>query len=597
MLAGMGHAWAFATSGEGITVPASTHYDVVIIGSGFGGSVAALRLTEKGYRVAVLEAGRRFADDDFPETSWDVKNFIWEPRLGLLGIQRLHFLPNLVVLAGAGVGGGSLNYANTLYEPTSKSDAFYRDPQWAAITDWNAELAPFYDQARRMLGVVPNPTMTPSDDVLLKAAKRLGVEDTFTAAPVGVFFGRDGQKEPEVEVDDPYFGGAGPRRVGCKECGECMTGCRYNSKNTLLKNYLYLAERAGATVYSLSTVERLQPRPEGGYRVDVVRTGPKASKQPRRTFTADQVILAAGTWGTQTLLHTMKADGVLPNLSDRLGVLTRTNSEALGGGLARKGDPTRHDYTQGVAITSSIHPDGQTHVEPVRYGKGSNLMALLFTVAADGDGTTPRWARWLGQLARHPGRAGSLYFGINDWSERMVIGLVMQTANNSITILPKRTRRGTITITSTQGQGEPNPSYIPIASRAYKAIAEEMGGFPLNTGGEMFEMPLTAHFIGGCVIGDSPDTGVIDAYHRVYNYPGLHVTDGSAISANLGVNPALTITAQAERAMSMWPNKGQPDPRPALGETYRPTAPVTPAQPTVPTDAPGALRLPIVDVR
>lgn len=575
----------------------STHYDVIVIGSGFGGSVTALRLTEKGYRVGVLEAGRRFADDELPTTSWDLPNFLWAPALGWLGIQRIHVLRNVAILAGAGVGGGSLNYANTLYEPTTKSDAFYRDPQWAGITDWREELAPFYDQAKRMLGVVTNPTMTPSDEVVKRAAGRMGVGDTFGMAPVGVFFGRDGRKEPEVESEDPFFGGVGPRRTGCTECGECMTGCRHNAKNTLVKNYLLLAEQAGAVVHPTTSVKRLRPLEGGGYAVDTHRTGPRSSKQPKRTYTADQVVLSAGTWGTQTLLHRMKLDGLLPHLSDRLGVLTRTNSEALGGALVSMRDRHEHDFTQGVAITSSMHPDEQTHVEPVRYGRGSNFMGLLFTVAADGGGSTPRWARWLGQMARHPGRVGSLYLGLNHWSERMVIGLVMQTVDNSLTVLPKRLRTGQVVLTSVQGQGEPNPSFIPAASRAYSALSAEVGGFPLNTAGEMVDVPLTAHFIGGCTIGDSPDTGVIDAYQRVYGHPGLHVADGSAISANLGVNPALTITAQSERAMAMWPNRGEADARPALGAAYVGMAPVRPNWPVVPDHAPAALRLPIVEAR
>ena len=305
------------------------HYDVLVVGSGFGGSVTALRLTEKGYRVGVLEAGRRFADEDFAKTSWDLSKFVWAPKLGCMGIQRIHVLPDILVLAGAGVGGGSLNYANTLYEP--KSDSFYRDRQWSHITDWRSELAPFYDQAKRMLGVVRNPTMTPSDEVIKQVADEMGVGETFALTPVGVFFGRDGAKEPGVEVDDPHFGGAGPARRGCIECGECMTGCRHGAKNTLVKNYLHLAEKAGAQVHPERTVTSVRPRDGGGYAVDTVRTGAWRAAATRRTYTADQVVLAAGTWGTQQLLHRLKATGLLPRVSDRLGVLTRTNSEALGG--------------------------------------------------------------------------------------------------------------------------------------------------------------------------------------------------------------------------------------------------------------------------
>ena len=574
---------------------APDEYDVLVIGSGFGGSVSALRLTEKGYRVGVLEAGRRFEDADYPRTSWDVRKFLWAPKLGCQGIQRIHLLRDVIILAGAGVGGGSLVYANTLYRPAS--DAFYGDRQWAHIADWRAELAPYYDQAERMLGVVQNPTMTPSDEVMKQVAEEMGVGATFSMAPVGVFFGRDGRKEPGVEVGDPFFGGAGPRRRGCLEVGECMTGCRHNAKNTLVKNYLYLAEKAGATVHPETTAVAVRPLPRGGYAVDVVRTGAWRAARTARSFTAGQVVFAAGTWGTQQLLHKMKAAGSLPEVSPRLGVLTRTNSEALGGALTTMRNRTKHDFTRGVAITSSIHPDQYTHIEPVRYGKGSNAMGLLSTLMTDGGGQVPRWVKWLAQVARHPGRFGSLYFGINHWSERAVIGLTMQALDNSITVHPKRTRLGRIKLTSEQGHGAPSPTWIPAANQAMRHAASAIDGFPLNSVGEMVDIPMTAHFLGGCVIGDSPESGVVDPYHRMYGYPGLHVVDGSAISANLGVNPALTITAQAERAMALWPNKGDKDPRPPLGGGYRRVVPAAPRNPIVPSSAPAALRLPIVEVR
>jgi len=571
------------------------HYDVLVVGSGFGGSVTALRLTEKGYRVGVLEAGRRWADEDFPKTSWDLKKFVWAPKLGCKGIQRIHALPDILVLAGAGVGGGSLNYANTLYEP--KSDNFYRDRQWAHITDWRSELAPFYDQAKRMLGVVTNPTMTPSDEVIQKVAEQMGVGDTFGLTPVGVFFGRDGDKEPGVEVDDPHFGGAGPTRRGCIECGECMTGCRHGAKNTLVKNYLYLAEKTGAQVHPERTVTAVRPLERGGYAVDTVRTGAWRAGATRRTYTADQVVLAAGTWGTQQLLHRMKATGVLPRVSDRLGVLTRTNSEALGGATTRWRNRNKVDFSRGVAITSSFHPDELTHVEPVRYGKGSNAMGLLTTVATKGGGRWPRPLVWLAEAAKHPGQALSLYGGLNRWSERTIIGLVMQTQDNSLTLYSKRTRLGRVKVTSKQGHGLPNPTWIPAAYEANQRIAEQIDGFPGSSVGEIFDIPMTAHFLGGCAIGDSPDTGVIDPYHRLYGHDGLHVVDGSAISANLGVNPSLTITAQAERALALWPNKGEPDARPPVGEDYRRLPAVAPRASVVPHAAPGALRLPLVEVR
>ncbi|AXH98080.1 GMC family oxidoreductase [Ornithinimicrobium avium] len=561
---------------------APQHHDVVVVGSGFGGSVAALRLVEKGYDVTVLEAGRRFADEDFAKTSWDLRRFLWAPRLGLRGIQRIHLLPDVLVLAGAGVGGGSLNYANTLYRPGSA--AFYEDPQWAGITDWRAELAPHYDTASAMLGVVTNPSTTPVDLVYREVAEEMGVGHTFRQAPVGVFFGRDGSPEPGVEVEDPYFGGAGPRRTGCIECGECMVGCRYGAKNTLVKNYLWLAERAGARVVPDTTVVRVVPREQGGY---AVHTRPTASPSApwRRarphTLTADHVVLAAGAWGTQHLLHRLRRDGDLPHLSDRLGHLTRTNSESLLGALVPRRRAGDLDLTRGVAITSSFYPTPDTHVEPVRYGRGQNAMGLLVTLLTDGGGRVPRPLRWAGQVARHPLRLLGHYTGLGSWSERTTIALVMQSRDNSITVGPGRGLLGRYRLTSRQGHGEPNPTWIPVANDAVRRIARRLRGWPGGSIGEIFDVPMTAHFLGGCAIGDSPRTGVVDAYHRVFGHPGLHVVDGSAVSANLGVNPSLTITAQAERAMSLWPAKGGEDPRPAPGQPYRRVAPVPPVRPAV----------------
>jgi cholesterol oxidase len=556
-------------------------YDVAIIGSGFGGSVSALRLTEKGYKVAVLEAGARFEDPGFAKTSWDMSRFLFAPRFGWYGIQRISALRDVIILSGAGVGGGSLVYANTLYEPLP---AFYTDRQWAHITDWKAELAPYYDQAKRMLGVTTYPHFTPADKVMKQVAEDMGVGETFHPTPVGVFFG-----EPGVEVDDPYFGGAGPRRTGCIDCGECMTGCRHNAKNTLTKNYLYLAEKAGAQVYPMTTVTSVEPLPNGGYAVDTRRT---SNRRRARRFTAQQVVFAASALGTAKLLHRLRDEGKLPRLSDRLGVLTRTNSESLLGAIARDRDV---DYSRGVAITSSFHPDDITHIEPVRYGKGSNAMSLLQTVLTDGDGDTPRWRTWVRELGVQRKSIRRLY-DLKHWSERTVIALVMQTADNSITTFGKRDRFGRWRLTSKQGHGAPNPSWIPVANQVVRRMAKLMNGTPGGTIGEPFNVPMTAHFIGGCAIGDSPETGVVDPYHRVYGYDGLHILDGSTISANLGVNPSLTITAQAERALAFWPNKGEDDVRPTLGSAYERIQPVKPAHPVVPADAPGALRLPIVEI-
>jgi cholesterol oxidase len=562
------------------------HYDVLVVGSGFGGSVAALRLTEKGYRVGVLEAGARFGDDDFAATSFDARRFLFRPELGCYGIQRIDALKDCLILSGAGVGGGSLVYANTLYEPLAP---FYDDPSWRDLTDWRAELAPYFDQAKRMLGVVEYPRTTPSDEVMRQVADDLGVGETFHPTPVGVFFGGPGQ-QPSEQVPDPYFGGAGPARNPCRHCGECMTGCRHNAKNTLVKNYLHLAEQSGARVLPLTTVTRIVPRTESGgrgYDVHVRFTKARLNRPgSTRVLTADQVVLAASALGTQRLLHRMKDEGLLPGLSDRLGHLSRTNSESILGAIAPAVDV---DYTQGVAITSSFHPDRHTHVEPVRYGKGSNAMSLLQTVLTDGD-LGPRWRTWLKEVWRQKAHVLDLY-DLRHWSERTVIALVMQSRDNSITTFTRPGRFGRRVLTSRQGHGEPNPTWIPVANQVARRMAEIMGGTPGGSIGEPLDMPLTAHFIGGCTIGDSPDTGVVDAYQRVYGHPGLHVADGSAISANLGVNPSLTITAQAERAMAFWPNRDEPDPRPALGAPYHRISPVAPRRPSVPASAPGALRL------
>ena len=555
--------------------------------------MTALRLTEKGYRVGVIEAGRRFADDDFAKTNWDVKNFYWAPRLRCFGIQRIRVLKNVVVLAGAGVGGGSLVYANTLYEP--QTDAFFKDRQWADIADWKQELTPHYDQAKRMLGVTLNPTVTAADEVLKKVATKMGVGDSYHAAPVGVFFGRDGAKEPGTLVEDPFFGGAGPARNGCLECGECMVGCRHNAKNTLVQNYLHLAEKAGAEVLPMTTAVDVRQRTDGGYAVEVTPTG-KGSRH-RRTLTAREVVLAAGTWGTQELLHQMKMSGSLPNISDQLGYLTRTNSESICSASLNLRNRKDQDFHHGVAITSSIHPDERTHIEPVRYGQGSNSMSFLQTVMTNGGGRTPRPLRWLLAVLRHPLNFLALYLGIKDWSNRTIIALVMQTHDNSITVFGKKNWRGKFKLSSRQGHGEPNPTWIPAANEATRLMADEIGGAAYGSTGEIFDIPMTAHFLGGAVIGATPDDGVIDAYHRVFGHPGLHIVDGSAISANIGVNPSLTITAQAERAMSLWPNNGEADQRPALGSAYERIAPVPPTSPVVPPTAPAALRLPIFPIQ
>ncbi|MFK0281515.1 GMC family oxidoreductase N-terminal domain-containing protein [Streptomyces sp. NPDC090499] len=584
-------------------MPQDTYdYDVMVVGSGFGGSVTALRLTEKGYTVGVLEAGRRFTRETLPKNSWDIKNYLWAPQLGCYGIQRIHLLGNVMVLAGAGVGGGSLNYANTLYVPPKP---FFDDPQWRDITDWQEELKPYYDQAQRMLGVRLNPTMTPSDVHLKAAAQKMGVGDTFHLAPVGVFFGdgkdADGAAKaaPGDPVEDPYFGGAGPARNACTECGECMTGCRHGAKNTLNENYLHLAEKAGAEVHPMTTVVSVTDDSRGGYAIATLPTDDR--KAEGRIFTARRVVVAAGTYGTQTLLHRMKAGGQLPYLSDRLGDLTRTNSEALVGAQTddrryRKAHGTpKADFTKGVAITSSIHPDENTHIEPVRYGKGSNAMGGLSILQVPYAEGSSRALGWLANAVRHP-LLVLRSLSNRRWSERTIIGLVMQSLDNSLTTYLKPDGVGKGLLTARQGHGAPNPKQIKAASEAATVLAAEINGFAGSNVGELMGTPLTAHFLGGCPIGDSRETGVIDPYHRLYGHPGISVVDGAAVSANLGVNPSLTITAQAERAMSYWPNKGEADPRPRQGEPYQRLQAVEPHRPAVPAGAFGALRLPFLGV-
>ena len=529
------------------------HYDVVVIGSGFGGSVAALRLAEKGYQVCVLEAGARFADQDFPKTSWRLNKFLFAPKLGFKGIQRIHKLPDVFVLCGAGVGGGSLVYANTLYQP---SDEFFNDPLWSDITDWKRELEPWYQVARRMLGVITNPFFSNSDRAMQNVANEMGVGETFTLAPLGIYFGdQEGKEHP-----DPYFGGDGPKRKSCINCGECMTGCRHNAKNTLVKNYLHFAENLGVEIKPLTTATDLT----FDKNIWKIKIKNSASWLPiSKTLTANQVVVAAGTFNTQKLLHRMKGKGNL-KISDALGKLSRTNSESLVGAIMPK---TEIDFSEGAAITSSFYPNKNTHVEPVRYGKGSNLMGLLQTIATSSDQAGVRAKQWISSAIKQP----TLIFkilNVRKWSERSVIALVMQNINSSVTVFEKRNLLGIKTLTSKNDSSNPNPTWIPEANEVADRIANKYGGVAGGNIGNLIGSPITAHFVGGCVIGKTPASGVIDPYHRVWNYPTLHIVDGSTITANLGVNPSLTITAQAERAMSFWPNNGEVDLRPAQGAQY-----------------------------
>ena len=552
------------------------NFDVVIIGSGFGGSVSALRLREKGYSVAVLEAGRRFRDKDFPKTSWRLHKFLYAPAIGCYGIQRIHVLPDVLILAGAGVGGGSLVYANTLYQP---GDAYFNDAQWASITDWKSELEPWYDQARRMLGVVENPYFSPSDQAMKDVADELGVGHTFTMAPVGIYFGEG----KGIGAKDPFFGGVGPDRSGCQQCGACMTGCHFNAKNTLPKNYLGLAESAGAIVFPMTTVKSFVQNDDETWEIRAVKTNDPFARSIK--FRADQVIVAAGTYNTQKLLHSMKSKS-LPQLSNQLGQLSRTNSEALTGAMMPN---IEIDFSTGSAITSSFYPDEHTHIEPVRYGKGSNFMGLLQTIMTDGYNSRGRRKHWLKQFVAKPSLLGKI-LNVRRWSQRTVIALTMQNVDSSVTVSRKRGLFGWH-LTSKNDPLKPNATYIPVANEVVRRIAGKYGGIAGGHIGDLIDAPFTAHFVGGCVIGTDAEHGVIDPYHRVYNYPTLHIVDGSTITANLGVNPSLTITAQAERALSMWPNKGDTDTRPMQGARYKRVSPIAPHQPFVPAGALGELRI------
>jgi len=552
-------------------------YDVVIIGSGFGGSIAALRLTEKGYKVLVIEAGARFEDKDFAKTSWNLKKFLFFPRLGLKGIQRIDLLRNVMVMSGAGVGGGSLVYANTLYRPPV---SFFSTGSWASMCDWQKELSPYYDQAERMLGVETNTYMSPADIELKKAADQMGYGDTFQMAPLGIHFG-----EPGKEVSDPYFGGVGPSRTGCINCGECMTGCRHGAKNTLVKNYLYLAETAGAEVIANTTVTDIL-QTDSGYEIQTRASWTSGWIKPRK-ITADQVVVAAGALGTAKLLHRTRSRGNLSGISSKLGHLSRTNSESLLGVVARKKDI---DFTKGAAITSSVFPSEHTHVEPVRYGHGSGFMGIMESIMASGPkGQKPTFFRLIGASVRNIFRLPSMY-NLRSWPERTLILLVMQARDNSLVTFAKNSIFGK-KITSKQGHGEENPAWVPEGHDLARVLGKQFDGTPGAVVTEPFGIPMTAHFLGGAVIAPNANEGVLDGYLRAYGQPGLHIFDGAALSANPGVNPSLSIAAQAEWACAHWPNKGEQDNRPELGSAFKIVAAVKPKHPVVPKGAFGELRL------
>ncbi|MBE2319761.1 GMC family oxidoreductase [Solirubrobacter sp. CPCC 204708] len=515
-----------------------TDFDWLVIGSGFGGSVSALRLAQKGHRVGVLECGRRFADHELPKSTWDLRRYWWAPRLGLKGIFRMTIFRDVAIASGSGVGGGSLGYANTLYRAPAR---FYEDPQWAELNDWQVELAPHYAEAERMLGVTTYDEDDPADDYLREYAEATGVGETYAKTRVGVFLGAPGKTVP-----DPFFGGEGPDRTGCMRCGRCMVGCPHGAKNTLVKNYLWFAERAGARIMPERTVTDIKPLPGGGYAVTSERSGAWMRKQ-RRTQTAKGVVVAAGALGTNRLLAACKLHGSLPRISDRLGELVRTNSEAILAVTLPK--DTSEDVIRRVAITGSIYPDPHTHIETVVYGDAGDAMSGIFTLLT-GDGTTlTRPLKLVGAAARHPVRLARS-MNPRGWSRRTIIVLVMQSLDNAIALRARKTRRG-VRLTTEQDPERPNPTFIPVANAFTEWLAKRTGGIAQSSIMEAAaNIPSTAHILGGAVIGASPASGVVDSDLRVFGYENLLVCDGAAIPANVGVNPSLTITALAEHAMS-----------------------------------------------
>lgn len=538
-----------------------TEHDVdwVIIGSGFGGSVSALRLAEKGYSVLMLEQGERFADEDLPTSTWDLRRYFFAPKLGMRGILRMAAFKDIFVSAGAGVGGGSLGYAMTLYTPPP---AFFQDPQWGALRDWHAELAPHYETAQRMLGVTDASGGDPADRWLLEYGEQIGCADTYRTARVGAYLDTPGET-----VADPYFGGEGPARTGCTQCGRCMIGCPVGAKNSLPKNYLWFAEQLGvriATRRKVATIRPLGERGEDGWEIVHERAGAWRNPQ-RQTIRARGVVVSGGTLGTNELLAQARANGDLPRLSPRLGDLVRTNSEAVLGVTVPRG--TEAGLIDRVAINSSIYPDPRTHIETVIYGKGGGAMRGIFSLLTGEGSRAVRPLKLLGQIVRHPGRFVSL-MASPGWSERTIIVLVMQSLDNAIRLRARVGRNGRVRLQTEQDPERPNPTFIPVANDFTEWLAKRTGGIAASSVLEAaFSIPSTAHFLGGAVIGETAEDGVIDADHRVHGYENLLVCDGSAVPANVGVNPSLTITALSERAMAKIPPKPGAEPREPIGAT------------------------------
>ncbi len=539
-------------------------FDYVIIGSGFGGSVSALRLTEKGYNVLVLERGKRFRDQDFATTNWNVRKYLWFPILRCFGILQISPFKDVFVLHGSGVGGGSLGYANVLMEP---GDKMFAAPAWSHLADWKTILKPHYATAKRMLGVTPNPCLWPADFVMQDIAKELPTSGVFRPTEVGTFFGPAGETVP-----DPYFGGEGPNRTGCLHCGGCMIGCRYGAKNTLVKNYLYLAEKWGAQVWPETEVRDVRPLPPDqpdGARYEVVyRSATAWFRSPRanRVVRARNVLFSAGALGTLRLLFRCRdVTHSLPRISQQLGNLVRTNSEALLGSSARN---AKINYSEGIAITSIFNADDVTTIEPVRYPNGSSLMRFLAGPLVESGGRViGRFFKTAVQIFTRP-RDFSKTHLLPGWAYRTTIILVMQTEDNRIRL---RLGRSLFTawrqnLISLPDADHTIPSKIDIGHRITRRFAEKTDGIPagsLNEG--LLNIPMTAHILGGVPFGQSDQDGVVALNCEIHNYPGLFVVDGSIVPANPGVNPSLTITALAEYAMSCRPPKVGAKVRPPIG--------------------------------
>ena len=519
-------------------------YDVIIIGSGFGGSVSALRLAEKGYKVLVLEKGKWYKSNDFPKTNWNLKKFLWMPNLFLYGIQCITLLKNVFILHGAGVGGGSLVYANTLLVPPDKA---FEDERWIG-GGWKKKLMPYYEQAKGMLGATPAKYLGETDHILESASKRLNRQNSFKSVDVGVYFGKPGKI-----AKDPYFNGKGPDRNGCILCGECMVGCRHNAKNTLDKNYLYLAQNLGAKISAEKEVLSVE-QDDSGYVVKyrkstgVIRTTSYVK--------ATKVIFSGGVMGTVKLLLKCKDKMYLPKLSHCLGDYVRTNSESILGIRSQSIDESK-DFTKGIAISAGFKPDDNTHIETCRYGKGQNSMSILTTHIFSKSSFIPAPLLWISNIFLHPIRF------IKDtipykWSSQTVILLIMQPVSNYLKLSYKSRwwRLFGKSMNSELSSGNPIPSSIPIGEDVAKDIAKDIDGVPMSTYMDtFFGIPTTAHILGGATMGDSIESGVVDHNFEVFNYPGLYVIDGSIVPSNLGVNPSLTITALAEYGMSKFPNK------------------------------------------